>query len=102
MSETTINKKQLYALKRVYGFYPETHEDNWIAFQDGYFASQEPEYPQTPQESTKDKVYLYTRLEESGAYSEISFDNALKVVRDFLLDEAVIENEDTNTSQSRY
>ena len=28
------------AYKRVYGFYPETYEDSWSAFQDGYIASQ--------------------------------------------------------------
>ena len=28
------------AFKRVYGFYPETYEDSWNTFQDGYIASQ--------------------------------------------------------------
>ena len=28
------------AYKRVYGFYPETYEDNWSSFQDGYIAAQ--------------------------------------------------------------
>jgi hypothetical protein len=28
------------AYKRIYGFYPETYEDSWSAFQDGYIASQ--------------------------------------------------------------
>ena len=86
------------AYKRVYGFYPETYEDSWSSFQDGYIASQKDykvgEYQPTPQEPTKDKVSLYKRFEDEGAYGQIYFDNALKVVRCFLIDEAVIENED--------
>jgi hypothetical protein len=46
------------AFKRVYGFYPETYEDSWSAFQAGYIASQEDykvgEFQPTPQEPTKD------------------------------------------------
>ena len=42
------------AYKRVYGFYPETYEDSWSSFQDGYIASQKDykvgEYQPTPQE----------------------------------------------------
>jgi hypothetical protein len=34
------------AYKRVYGFYPETYEDSWSSFQDGYNASQEPKKEQ--------------------------------------------------------
>jgi hypothetical protein len=41
------------AYKRVYGFYPETYEDSWSSFQDGYIASQKDykvgEYQPTPQ-----------------------------------------------------
>jgi hypothetical protein len=86
------------AYKRIYGFYPETYEDSWSAFQDGYIASQKDykvgEYQPTPQEPAKDKVPLHTRFEDGGAYGQIYFDDALRVVRSFLLDEAVIENED--------
>mgnify|MGYP007071400782 CR=1 FL=1 len=86
------------AYKRVYGFYPETYEDSWSAFQDGYIASQKDykvgEYQPTPQEPAKDKVPLYTRFTGESAYGQIYFDDALRVVRSFLLDEAVIENED--------
>ena len=43
------------AYKRVYGFYPETYEDSWSAFQDGYIASQKDykvgEYQPTPIET---------------------------------------------------
>ena len=93
------------AYKRVYGWYPPTtsspydYEDNgiWSAFRKGYNASKEEcevvEEP-TPQEPAKDKVPLYTRFTDEGAYGQIYFDNALKVVRCFLIDEAVIENED--------
>jgi len=42
------------AYKRVYGFYPETYEDSWSSFQDGYIASQKDykvgEFQPTPQE----------------------------------------------------
>ena len=87
------------AFKRVYGYYQEVCERSvWIAFKKGYDASKEDckvgEYQPTPQEPTKDKVSLYKRFEDEGAYGQIYFDNALKVVRCFLIDEAVIENED--------
>ena len=87
------------AFKRVYGYYQEVCERSiWIAFKKGYDASQKDykvgEYQPTPQEPTKDKVSLYKRFEDEGAYGQIYFDNALKVVRCFLIDEAVIENED--------
>ena len=43
------------AYKRVYGFYPETYEDSWSSFQDGYIASQKDykvgEYQPTPIET---------------------------------------------------
>ena len=85
------------AFKKVYGAYP-MGEPFWIVFKKGYDASQKDykvgEYQPTPQEPTKDKVSLYKRFEDEGAYGQIYFDNALKVVRCFLIDEAVIENED--------
>ena len=76
------------AYKRVYGFYPETYEDSWSSFQDGYIASQKDykvgEYQPTPQEPTKDKVSLYKRFEDEGAYGQIYFDDALKVVKSWM------------------
>ena len=33
------------AYKRVYGFYPETYEDSWSAFQDGFFEGCKVEEP---------------------------------------------------------
>ena len=92
------------AYKRVYGKYPDTGLGTgfsyvwWDVFQKAYEQAQKDykvgEYQPTPQEPTKDKVSLYKRFEDEGAYGQIYFDNALKVVRCFLIDEAVIENED--------
>ena len=38
------------AFQRVYGFYPETYEDSWSAFQDGYIASQKDYKVEEPEE----------------------------------------------------
>ena len=38
------------AFKRVYGFYPETYEDSWSSFQDGYIAAQKDYKVQEPEE----------------------------------------------------
>ena len=91
------------AFYRVYGEYPPTtpsvsnsEDERWSNFQKGYNASKEEckvEEEPTPQEPAKDKVPLYTRFTDEGAYGQIYFDNALRVVRSFLMDEAVIENE---------
>ena len=91
------------AYKRVYGNYPDTGICNgmsyvwWDVFCKGYNASKEDckvEEEPTPQEPAKDKVPLYTRFTGEGDYGQIYFDDALRVVRSFLVDEAVIENED--------
>ena len=86
------------AFKEVYGYYPGGCERSvWIAFQKGYEVAQKDckvEEKPTPQEPAKDKVPLYTRFEDEGNDSQIFFDDALIVVRSFLVDEAVIENED--------
>ena len=87
------------AFKRVYGYYPDGCERSvWIAFKKGYEEAQKDykvgEFQPTPQEPTKDKVSLYKRFEDESAYGQIYFDDAIKVVRCFLIDEAVIENED--------
>jgi len=87
------------AYTRVYGFYPETYEDedNWSSFQDGYNAAQKDykvgEYQPTPQEPKELKT-LYQRFGDEGAYGSICFPHAVEVVRGFLLDEGVIEYED--------
>ena len=38
------------AYKRVYGFYPETYEDSWSSFQDGYIAAQKDYKVEEPEE----------------------------------------------------
>lgn len=50
--------------------------------------------PQTPKKPAKDKVSLYKRFEEESAYGRLYYDDALKVVKEFFIDEAVIENQD--------
>ena len=82
------------AYKRVYGFYHEMYEDSWGAFQDGYTAAQEDYKVGEYQEPAKDKVPLYKRFENEGAYGQIYYDAALTVTREFLMDEGVIEYED--------
>jgi hypothetical protein len=89
------------AFKEVYGYYPEGCERSvWFAFQKGYIEAHKDaiennkNFEPTPQEPAKDKVPLYTRFTGEGAYGQIYFDAALRVVRSFLVDEAVIENED--------
>jgi hypothetical protein len=87
------------AYYNVYGCYPPTtpsvsnsEDERWSAFQQGYNASKEE--CKVEEEPAKDKVLLYTRFEDEGDDSQIFFDDALRVVRSFLVDEAVIENED--------
>ena len=85
------------AYKRVYGVYPMTDVGDayWEYFQKGYEQSQKDykvgEY-QKP-EKDKDPVSLYKRFENEGAYGQIYFDDALKVVKKFLIDEGFIEDE---------
>ena len=59
------------AYKRVYGFYPETYEDSWSSFQDGYIASQKDykvgEYQPTPQEPEELKT-LYQMFDGEQYY----------------------------------
>lgn len=38
------------AYKRVYGWYPETYEDSWSSFQDGYIAAQKDYEVEEPEE----------------------------------------------------
>jgi hypothetical protein len=45
------------AYKRVYGFYPETYEDSWSAFQDGFFEGCKVE---EPDESVEDYLKPHT------------------------------------------
>ena len=92
------------AYKRVYTYYPVTDitdpcwdGSTWTHFVNGYKSAQEDykvgEYQPTPQEPEELKT-LYQMFEDEGAYGQIYFDNALKVVRGFLMDEGVIKYED--------
>ena len=68
------------AYKRVYGFYPETYEDSWSSFQDGYIAAQKDYKVEEPEELKT----LYQMFENEGAYGQIYFDDALKVVKSWM------------------
>jgi hypothetical protein len=71
------------AYKRVYGNYP-TGEYSWIVFKKGYKSAQEDykvgEYQPTPQKPEELKT-LYQMFEDEGAYGQLYYDNALKVVK---------------------
>ena len=64
------------AFKRVYGFYPETYEDSWSAFQDGYIASQKDykvgEYQPTSQEPEELKT-LYQMWNDGECRDDICY-----------------------------
>jgi len=84
------------AFNRVYKYYPNHNMSNttWIAFVNGYKSAQEDYKVGEFQEPAKDVVSLYERFVNEGAYGMTSFENALRVVNDFLMDEGVIETED--------
>ena len=88
------------AYKRVYGNYPTTHitdgcwdSPTWMHFVNGYKSAQKDYKVGEFQETVQDVVSLYERFVNEGAYGMTSFENALRVVNDFLLDEGVIEDE---------
>jgi ribosomal protein L23 len=86
------------AFKDNYGVYPNelktTDDFNcWKSFKRGYNAAQKDYKVGEFQVPAKDTVSLYRRFVNEGAYGMTSFENALKVVNDFLLDEGVIEDE---------
>jgi hypothetical protein len=65
------------AYKRVYGFYPETYEDSWSSFQDGYIASQKDykvgEYQptsQTPEQVEQGLRDAMKKAKEDGVFDE--------------------------------
>jgi hypothetical protein len=85
--------------KRVYGYFPtepnwDDDEVRWESFQKGYKSAQKDYKVGEFQEPAKDVVSLYKRFVNEGAYGMTSFENALRVVKDFLMDEGVIEYED--------
>ena len=84
------------AYKDWWGEYPKTvtasntDDARWFGFQAGYNAAYEEKVATAPEE---EPVSLYRRFVNEGAYGMTSFENTLKVVNDFLMDEGVIEDE---------
>jgi hypothetical protein len=78
-----------------WGEYPKTvtasntDDARWFGFQAGYNAA----YAETVAPLEEESVSLYRRFVDEGAYGMTSFENALKVVKEFLMDEGVIEDE---------
>jgi hypothetical protein len=73
------------AFKRVYGYFPtepnwDDDEVRWESFQKGYNASKVSETPEEPEELKT----LYQMFENEGAYGQIYFDDALKVVKSWM------------------
>lgn len=86
------------AYKDWYGTYPTdgiAFDNSWDAFQAGYNSALiNAVVDAIDLGPAKDKVSLYKRFENEGAYGTIKYEKALKVVDDFLMDEGVIEYED--------
>ena len=84
------------AYKDWWGEYPKTvtasntDDARWFGFQAGYNAAYEEKVCGEP---SKDVVSLYKRFENEGAYGQLYYDDALKVVKEFLMDEGFIEDE---------
>jgi hypothetical protein len=78
------------AYKRVYGFYPETYEDSWSAFQDGYIASQKDykvgEYQPTPQEPEQVADGLKEAFREAVKQGVVSSSNKPQTLTDLIAD----------------
>ena len=75
------------AYKRVYGAYPPTtpsvsnfEDTRWSVFQAGYNASQEDYKVEEPEELKT----LYQMFENEGAYGQLYYDDALKVVKSWM------------------
>jgi hypothetical protein len=81
--------------KKVFGYYPVTDVGDayWEYFQKGYEQAEKDYKVGEYQEPEKEPVSLYKRFVDEGAYGMTSFENALKIVKDFLMDEGVIEDE---------
>ena len=66
------------AYKRVYGFYPETYEDSWSSFQDGYIASQKDikvgkfqPTPQTPEQVEQGLRDAMKQAKKDGVFDDL-------------------------------
>jgi hypothetical protein len=81
--------------KKVFGYYPVTDVGDayWEYFQKGYEQAQKDYKVGEYQKPEKEPVSLYKRFVDEVAYGMTSFENALKIVKDFLMDEGVIEDE---------
>ena len=79
------------AFKRVYGFYPETYEDSWSSFQDGYIASQKDykvgEFQETAQERGE---RVHNQMEETikihDGYGVVSSSTKPQTLSDLIYD----------------
>ena len=76
------------AYKRVYGFYPETYEDSWSSFQDGYFASQKDykvgEFQPTPQTPEQVADGLKEAFREAVKQGVVSSSNKPQTLTDLI------------------
>ena len=82
------------AYKRVYGFYPETYEDSWSSFQDGYIASQK-DYkvgkfqptPQTPEQVEQGLRDAMKQAKKDGVFDEPKPPTLLDIVYEWCDDD---------------
>ena len=89
--QETVRTDVEKAYRDFYGHYPiidmstnDYDAATWVAFKEGYKAGQKPkEYQPTPQEPEQLKT-LYQMFENEGAYGQIYFDDALKVVKSWM------------------
>ena len=68
------------AYKRIYGEYPVTYHSSWVPFHYGYIAAQKDYKVEEPEQLKT----LYQMFENEGAYGQIYFDDALKVVKSWM------------------
>ena len=89
--QETVRTDVEKAYRDFYGHYPiidmstnDYDAATWVAFKEGYKAGQKPkEYQPTPEEPEELKT-LYQMFENEGAYGQIYFDDALKVVKSWM------------------
>ena len=79
------------AFKRVYGRYPVTDiadtcwdGSTWTNFEQGYNAAYEEKVAQEPEEEPEELKTLYQMFENEGAYGQLYYDDALKVVKSWM------------------
>ena len=79
------------AFKRVYGRYPVTDiadtcwdGSTWTNFEQGYNAAYEEKVSQEPEEEPEELKTLYQMFENEGAYGQLYYDDALKVVKSWM------------------